>query len=77
MKKQLLIVLAIVMFLIGTVCSVNAITFSDGFEAQSFDPFWTDIYQSNGTVELSSTISHSGTQSAKFTETAYGQKDVW
>ena len=41
MKKKLFVGLAIVMFLIGTVCSVNAtaITFSDDFEAQSFDPF--------------------------------------
>ena len=79
MKRQLLTVLAIVMFLIGTVCSVNAtaITFSDDFEAASFDPFWTDLYQSNGTVELSSNVAHSGSQSAKFGETGVSQKYIW
>jgi len=80
MKKKLFVGLAIVMFLIvGTVCSVNAtaITFSDDFEAQSFDPFWADIYQDYGTVTLSSDQAHSGTQSAKFSSTSGGQRWVW
>lgn len=79
MKKKLFVGLAIVMFLIGTVCSVNAtaITFSDDFEAQGFDPFWTDIHQQNGTVVLSSDQSHSGSQSVKLTTTGFGQKEAW
>ena len=79
MKKKLFVGLAIVMFLIGTVCSVNAtaITFSDDFEAQSFDPFWTDINQDYGTVVLSSDQAHSGSQSAKFSSTSGGQRNIW
>lgn len=79
MKKQLFTLLAIVAFLIGTVCSVNAtaITFSDNFEAQSLDPFWTDISQQYGTVALSSDQAYSGSQSAKFSSISGGNRWVW
>lgn len=77
MKKRLFVSLAIVMFLIGTVCSANALTFYDNFEAQSFDPFWTVLHQNYGTVVLSSDQAYSGTQSAKFSSINGGQRDIW
>jgi len=77
MKKQLLIGLAMAMFLLGTVLNANALTFSDDFEAQSLDPFWTTINQDYGTVSLSSDQVHSGAQSAKFSSTNGVQRNIW
>ena len=76
MKKKLFILLAIVTFLIGTVCSVNALTFYDSFEGQSFDPFWTTISQQYGTASLSPDQVHSGAQSAKFSSTDGVQREI-
>jgi hypothetical protein len=41
------------------------ITYTDGFEGSSFNPFWT-VGQVTGTVSLSTNEAHSGTQSAEF-----------
>ena len=77
MKKQFFILLAVAMFLIGTVSNINALTFYDSFGDPTFDPFWTEIRQDNGTVALSFDQVHSGVQSAKFDHySAGGQKDI-
>ncbi len=43
----------------------GTITYTDGFEGSSFNPFWT-VGQVTGTVSLSTNQAHSGTQSAEF-----------
>lgn len=77
MKKQFFILLAVVMFLIVPVSNVNALTFYDSFGGPTFDPFWTEIRQDNGTVSLSFDQVHSGVQSAKFDHySTGGQKNI-
>ncbi len=53
----------------------NADSFSDDFEADSFDPFWT-ISEAFGTVGLSADQAHSGAQSAAFTTGEGGFRDI-
>lgn len=59
-------------------CSVSqaAVTFSDGFEGTTLNPFWSTQEQS-GTITLSSAQAHSGSQSAQFSSTyGTGQKEI-
>jgi hypothetical protein len=52
------------------------ISFSDGFEGATFDPFWT-VTEQNGTVSLSSAQAQAGLQSAAFTtSSSSGQKEL-
>lgn len=53
----------------------QAQSFSDDFEADTFDPFWT-ISQAFGSVQLSSDQAHSGVQSAAFTTGEGGFRDI-
>lgn len=67
--------------------------FADGFEAPTFDPFWS-MYTQSGSISLSTSQAHSGIQSARFSSTdtglnkyvfllhdfnppIYGQTSVW
>ena len=43
----------------------SAFTFTDPFEAPTLDPFWS-VFQLNGTVTLSPTLPHAGSQSVQF-----------
>jgi hypothetical protein len=47
--------------------------FSDNFE---LDPFWS-VFQQNGSIELSSAVSHSGIESVKLTSISGGQRNIW
>jgi hypothetical protein len=49
----------------------------DNFEAPTFDPFWT-LVQQNGTIQLSTDQSYSGTQSVKMSSpSGGGQRNIW
>ena len=48
----------------------------DGFEAPSFNTFWT-LTQQNGTVIPSTDLAHSGSQSAKFASSSGGQRNIF
>jgi hypothetical protein len=50
-------------------------SFSDSFEGSSFNPYWT-ITQQYGTVTLSTAEAHSGSQSAAFSSTYGGQREM-
>jgi hypothetical protein len=52
-----------------------ASVYSDDFEAATIDPFWS-VTEQYGTVELSSDQAHSGSQSAKFSSTSGGQRQI-
>jgi hypothetical protein len=53
----------------------STINFSDSFEASTINPFWTTQTQ-NGSLQLSSAISFSGSQSVEFIATGGGQREV-
>jgi len=63
------------LLLVNSLANAGTITFLDDFEAQSIDPFWTTT-QEYGTVALSSDQAHSGSQSAKFSSTSGGQRNI-
>jgi hypothetical protein len=50
-------------------------TVSDGFEAQTQNPFWT-LTQGFGSVTLSAAQAHAGKQSVQFSSTSGGQRDM-
>ena len=62
------------------VCTFTAhaavITYNDGLESPTINPFWT-VIQSNGPVATSGDLSHTGNQSAKFTSVSGGQRNMW
>jgi hypothetical protein len=54
----------------------DTVTFTDGFEGSSFNPFWT-LTQQLGTITLSTDESFTGSQSAKFTAESGGQRNLF
>ena len=50
-------------------------TYTDGFEGSTFNPFW-NLVQTLGSVTPSTTQAHSGSQSAQFTSTGGGQRNL-
>ena len=48
---------------------------SDNFDGPAISPLWTTTQQ-NGTINLSSEQSHSGSQSVRFTSSSDGQRDI-
>jgi len=50
-------------------------SFSDGFEAPTLHPFWTTTQQL-GTISPSTGFAHSGAQSAKFSSSGGGQREI-
>jgi hypothetical protein len=74
LKYTLAILFALIVFVAPA--EGSPITFTDGFEGSSFSSFWS-LKQQNGTIQLSSTQSHSGSQSAQLTALGGGQVDVW
>lgn len=51
--------------------SVRGVSFQDGFEAATFDPFWSK-FELNGAVSLTSSRVHTGSQAAQFATNASG-----
>lgn len=51
------------------------VSFTDGFEGASIDPFW-QVTQDYGTVSTSADLAFSGTQSAKFASISGGQRGM-
>jgi hypothetical protein len=68
--------LASAVFVIALSGTARAQSFSDDFEAPTFDSFWT-LVQQNGSISLSMDTSQSGFQSAKLTGAGGGQVNVW
>jgi len=65
---------AALLVLVGLAPLASAdITYTDGFEGSSFNPFWT-VGQMTGTVSLSTNEAHSGTQSAEFASAPGAQR---
>jgi hypothetical protein len=72
------ILIAVCSFSINAVAvrSAQAQGFSDGFEGLGINAFWT-LTQQNGSIQLSSAVSHSGSQSVELTANGGGQVNVW
>jgi Bacterial Ig-like domain (group 3) len=47
----------------------------DGFEGPTIDPFWT-VTQQFGSITTSTDVAHSGAQSAKFSSSSGGQRNI-
>src|SRR5438034_6612311 len=58
-----------------SVSQADTISYSDSFEASTINPFWT-VTQQFGTVTLSTDQAHTGAQSAKFSSTQGGQREI-
>jgi hypothetical protein len=58
-----------------TAATAGPITYSDNFEGNTINPFWT-ITQQLGTVSLSTAQFHSPTHSAGFSSVGGGQRDI-
>jgi hypothetical protein len=54
---------------------VQAQAFFDGFESSAVDPFWT-VTEQFGTISQTSELAHSGIQSARFTSSFGGQREM-
>lgn len=72
------VVLLILIGVSGTAPASADLTFTDGFEGSTLDPFWYTREES-GSITLSSAGQvHSGSQAAMFTSTYNtGQKEIW
>jgi len=55
--------------------SAQAQAFSDGYEGSALDPFWT-VTQQFGAISLTTEQAHSGIQSAKFSSSFGGQREM-
>ena len=51
------------------------VSFSDGFEGATIDPFW-QVVQDFGAISTSTDAAYSGSQSAKFASASGGQRDM-
>jgi hypothetical protein len=51
------------------------VSFSDGFEGATIDPFW-QVTQVNGTISTSTDVAYAGSRSAKFESTSGGQRSI-
>jgi hypothetical protein len=80
MIKQMLVFVAV--FLLPSMAGLapgargDTVSYSDGFEGSSFNPFWT-LTQQLGTITLSTDEAFTGTQSAKFTSESGGQRNLF
>lgn len=73
MKQTLRVALLLVMSLISI--SAHAQTFSDSYEGSAVDPFWA-VTEQFGAISLTTEQAHSGIQSAKFSSSFGGQREV-
>jgi hypothetical protein len=70
MKRTILICVVLSSILIGVGrASGGGITYTDGFEAPTLNPFWS-TYSQSGSIALSTAQAHSGEQSVQFTSSA-------
>src|SRR2546423_4798656 len=75
MLKATLPIVIVALLGVAGAQTAAAQSYSDSFEAASINPFWTTREQF-GSVVLSTDQSHSGAQSAKFSATSGGQRDI-
>lgn len=73
--KITLPILIVVLLVTAGAKPAAAQNYSDGFETPSINPFWT-VRQDNGSVTPSTDQHYSGSQSAKFSSTNGGQREM-
>lgn len=68
--------IAFLLIVTSLICvSAQAQAFSDGYESSTVGPFWT-ITQQFGAISLTTEQAHSGIQSAKFSSSFGGQREM-
>lgn len=70
-------VLLTVMSLLATPAPVFATVVTDGFEGPVISSLWDVSLQNHGSIGLSTTVAHSGSQSLQVMATGGGQVDAW
>jgi Collagen triple helix repeat (20 copies) len=75
MRKSSLLGVVTLLLVIATRATAAPSGYTDSFEGASINSYWTRMQQ-NGSIALSATHAHSGTQSAMFASSSGGQRQI-